>query len=169
MWLLNLDVVCLHLSQFPQEPRDLDKYKSSEWLLKRVAICLSFGFCKIYLKCWNLQIGTKKTKWFICMCFMIVVSSLNVFYTFDIAMPQLSFLHELSYILGCKCHVCGNSFWMKSYIRKHEKKNTNFFWFQVWDLNISNIFYKSENFNWWLVFPVITLWTYTFIIPWGLT
>ena len=26
--------------------RDLDKYKSSEWLLKKVAICLSFGFCK---------------------------------------------------------------------------------------------------------------------------
>ena len=41
-------------------PRDLNKYKSSEWLLKLVAICLSFGFCKTILKFLNLQIGTKK-------------------------------------------------------------------------------------------------------------
>ena len=41
-------------------PRDLEKYKSSEWLLKWVAFCLSFGFSKICLKCWYLQIETKQ-------------------------------------------------------------------------------------------------------------
>ena len=75
-------------------PRELDKYKSSEWLLKQVYIGLSLGFYKRCLKYWNLQIGTKKTKCLFCMCFMIIVSSLNIFYTFDIAMPQLSFSHE---------------------------------------------------------------------------
>ena len=50
---------------------------------------------------------------------------------------------------------------MKCYIRKH-------FWFQVWDLNISDIFYKSQNFNGWLVSPVITYWTYTCLSPWAL-
>ena len=32
------------------------------------------------------------------------------------------------------------------------KKAPIFFWFQVWD-----IFYESQNFNWWPVCPVITL------------
>ena len=67
--------------------------QSSEWLLKQIAICLSFEFSKIYFKCWNLQIGTKKISAF-CMCFVIVVLSLNIFYTFDIDMPQLFFLDE---------------------------------------------------------------------------
>ena len=62
----------------------------------------------------------KKTKRFICTCFMIVVLSLNIFYTFDIAMPQLSFSHEKSYSQSCIFHVCGNRFQMKCYIRQHK-------------------------------------------------
>ena len=57
---------------------------------------------------------------------------------------------------------------MKCYIRKHYRKSTNFFLFQVWDFNISNIFYKSQNFNGWSVSPVITHWTYTCLSPWAL-
>ena len=66
------------------------------------------------------------------------------------------------------CHVCGNIFWMKCYIKKHKQKSTKFFWFQVGDLNILDIFYRIQNFNWWPVFPVITLWTYTCLSPWAL-
>ena len=47
-------------------------------------------------------------------------------------------------------------------------KSTNFFWFQVRDLNISDIFYKSQNFNGWPVCPVITHWTYACLSPWAL-
>ena len=83
--------------------------------------------------------------------------SLNIFYTFDIAMSQLSVSHEYSYRLGCICHVCENCFQMKT--------TPTLFWFHVWDLNILDIFYKSQNFNWWPVCPVITPWTYTFLSP----
>ena len=48
------------------------------------------------------------------------------------------------------------------------KKAPNFFWFQVGDLNISDIFEKIQNFNRLTVFPVITHWTYTHISPWAL-
>ena len=34
-------------------------------------------------------------------------------------------------------------------------KKKLFFWFLDEDLNISDIFYKIQNLNWWLVFPVI--------------
>ena len=51
----------------------------------------------------------------------------------------------------------------------HEKtlaKNRQlFFWFKVRDLNILDIFYKNQNFNSWLVCPVITHWTYTCLSP----
>ena len=35
----------------------------------------------------------KKTKCFIYTCYVIVVMSLNIFYTFDIDMPHPSFSH----------------------------------------------------------------------------
>ena len=80
-------------SALSKRPRDLEK--SSEWLLKQVAIHLSFGFYKRFFKCWNLQIGIKKSKcFFFFTLFVILVSSWNIFYTFDIAMLQLSFSHE---------------------------------------------------------------------------
>ena len=43
-----------------QGPRDLSKYKSSEWLLDKLATCLSFVLCKRCLKCWDLEPETKK-------------------------------------------------------------------------------------------------------------
>ena len=43
-----------------QGPRDLEKYKASESLLKQFAIHLCFRFYKICWKCWNLRIETKK-------------------------------------------------------------------------------------------------------------
>ena len=62
------------------------------------------------------------------MCFVSLVSPLNIFCTFDKAMPKLSFSHKKkSYGLGCICHVCGNSFWMKGNIRKHWQKEHKFF------------------------------------------
>ena len=45
------------------------------------------------------------------------------------------------------------------------KKAPNFFWFQVGDLNISDIFYKVQNLYLWPVFPVITHWTCTCLNP----
>ena len=48
------------------------------------------------------------------------------------------------------------------------KKASHFCWFQVWDLNILDIFYKIQNFNYWTVCPVITHWTYTWLSPWAL-
>ena len=48
------------------------------------------------------------------------------------------------------------------------KKAPHFFWFQVGDLNISDIFYKIQNIKWWPVFPVITNSTYTCLSPWAL-
>ena len=60
------------------------------------------------------------------MCFVSLVSSLNIFYTFYKAMPKLSFSHEKAYGLGCICHVCGNSFQMKVYIRKYVQKGRKF-------------------------------------------
>ena len=48
------------------------------------------------------------------------------------------------------------------------KKAPIVFGFQVWDLNISDIFYKSQKFNWWPVCPVITHWTYTCLSPWAM-
>ena len=44
----------------PKAPRDLGKYKSSEWLLDKLAISWSFGFGKSCPKCWDLKPGTKK-------------------------------------------------------------------------------------------------------------
>ena len=49
------------------------KYKSSEWLMKRIAINFSFRFFKRCLKCWNHRKGTKKTKSLFCTCFLILV------------------------------------------------------------------------------------------------
>ena len=48
------------------------------------------------------------------------------------------------------------------------KKAPIFFWFQVWDLTILGSFYKSQNFNWRPVCPVLTHWTYTCLSPWAL-
>ena len=53
----------------------------------------------------------------------------------------------------------------------HQKtltKKAHFVWFQVGDFNISDIFYKIQNFNKWPVLLVITNWTYTFLSPWAL-
>ena len=61
----------------------------------------------------------KKTQCFVCMCFMIVFLSLNIFYTFDIAMPQLSYSRQKTLTT---------------------KKYQLFFWFQVQDLDIDGQF-----------------------------
>ena len=63
-----------------QGPRDLDKYKSSEWLRKLVSHCLNFGFCERCPKCWNLQIETKKISAFIARLLWILFL-LNIFST----------------------------------------------------------------------------------------
>ena len=125
-------------------PRDLDKYKSSERLLKRVDISLSLGFYKRCLKCWNLRIGTKKTRCFFCTCFVIIVLSWNSFYTFDFAMSQLSFSHEKSLRLGSICHVCGNSFRMKCYIRKHSQKKHHIFFGSRLEISTFQTFFTKS-------------------------
>ena len=52
--------------------------------------------------------------------------------------------------------------------QKTLKKTPHLFWFKVGDINISDIFYKIQNFNRLPVFPVITHWTYTRLSPWAL-
>ena len=42
------------LKLFFKGPRDLGKYKSSEWLLDKLAISWIFGFCKLCPKFWDL-------------------------------------------------------------------------------------------------------------------
>ena len=49
-----------------QGRRDLAKYKSSEWLLEKLATSWSFDFCKICPKCWNLEPDTKTKLGFFC-------------------------------------------------------------------------------------------------------
>ena len=74
------------MKQLCKGPGIFKKNKFSEWLLKQVAIHLSFRFHKICLKCWNHRIGPT-----CCTCFLILVFSWNILYTFEITMPQLSF------------------------------------------------------------------------------
>ena len=70
---------------------------------------------------------------------------LEIFST--LALPQLSFSHEYSYRLGCLCHVCGNSLVEMFHQKTIAKKAPKIGWFQVEVLNISDIFYKIQNFN----------------------
>ena len=49
-----------------------------------------------------------------------------------------------------------------------KNKHLMFFWFQVGDINIPDIFYRTQNFIWWPVFLVITHWTFTWLSPWAL-
>ena len=54
-----------------QGPRDLGEYKSSEWLLGKLAIYDSLRFCKRCLKCWDLKPRTKKNVKSLCGCLPI--------------------------------------------------------------------------------------------------
>ena len=53
------------------------------------------------------------------------------------------------------------------YQKTWAKKALTFFGSRF-EINIYDIFYKSQNFNWWPVCLVITHWTYTFLSPWAL-
>ena len=65
-------------------------------------------------------------KCFFAGALVIVASSWNIFYTLDTALPEISFPHKKKCRLSCKWHVCGNSFKMKCYIRKHLQKTLVF-------------------------------------------
>ena len=99
--------------QINQGSKDLGEYKSIEWLLKKkLAISLSFGFCKSGLKCWNLKLAIflfAIVSWFLFL--------LEILFTL-LTLQCLKCLYEYSQILSCKCHVCGNSFKNKGSMRK---------------------------------------------------
>ena len=124
-------------------------------LLEKLVISLSFGFCKICLKCWNLRLGNKKLSaclanvfwsniWYwkcyhkhdmynlikclVCRC----ISDSCFFLKYSLHSWHGMILRLISIWkscrLGCTCHVCGNSFKTKCYIRKHlHKKHLIFF------------------------------------------
>ena len=119
-----------YLEEFPlsvlEGLRDLEKYKSSEWLLKQAAISLSFGFCKMCLKCWNLLIGTKKNKCFYCTCFVI-----------------LFLLEIFSTLLTLLCPIC------LFHMNNHIDKVVHVMFVETvsgWNVTSKNIFKKSTNF-----------------------
>ena len=67
------------------------------------------------------------------------------------------------------CHICGNSFQIKCYIKKtFAKKSLNFFGFLLGVLDIWDIFYKNPKLYLMASFPVITHLTYTCLSPWAL-
>ena len=55
---------------------------------------------------------------------------------------------------------------MKCYIRKHfQKKHHYFFGFRLDISTFQTNFYSIQNFNWWVVFSLITPWTCTCLSP----
>ena len=58
----------------------------------------------------------------------------------------------------------------KIFQEEKESQNmcTSFLWFLFKDVNISNTFYKIQNFYEWQLVLVITHWIYTFLNPWDL-
>ena len=75
-----------------------------------------FVFCKIFLKFWNLKLGSKK---YLCITYYFYMKN---------HVGRLS----------CMCDVCSNSFKMICYIRKHLQKILDICWFQVQDFKISD-------------------------------
>ena len=65
-------------------PRDLGKYKASEWLLDKLAIRWSFCFSKICLKFWRSQTWSQKNCAFFANVFWCNISSGNCFHKRDI-------------------------------------------------------------------------------------
>ena len=120
-------------------------------LLHSFFICWGFGFCKICLKCWNLELGTKKYQVLFLQLFSYltfhletVTTSMTFKWFFlwkrhfrQCCLKSVSNIsrRSMNHKCTCKtstwficiCHVCGNSFKMKCYIRKHlQKKNLIF-------------------------------------------
>ena len=82
----------------------------------------------------------------------ILASSWNIFYTLYTELPEISFPHKKKCRLGCKCHMCGNSFEIKCYITKHlQTKHLILFGskFKISTCQTYFIKYKtSRNWNW---------------------
>ena len=68
------------------------------------------------MKWWNLQKGTKKTKCIFCTCFVIIFFSWIIFYTFDIALHQLSFSHFTLINSNTDCYNLVADFFMDGFV-----------------------------------------------------
>ena len=130
------------LTQF-QGPKDLEKYKYSEWLLKQVTIHISFGFYKRCLKCWELQPETEKKKklvlvlqMFSNVTFYLETISTNRTYT-TLSIWLFMWKRQLRH---CNVKSVNNISRKTQNHKTCAKKALIFCWFVFGDFNISNIF-----------------------------
>ena len=93
-----------------QGPRDIGKYKSSEWLLEKMAISLGFWFHKIRLKCWNLQLWIKKTLSVFLLRFSNVTFHLEIF-SANMKLTHQSMIIQVKRIYkAMQCYKCRKYF-----------------------------------------------------------
>ena len=108
----------------------------------------TFGFCKICLTSWYLQLETKKKLCFFCTCFFSYHFILKFFHKCDSSNYILVFIHVKKTSWALQCQMCGTYFKKNWRITEHlqKKKAWTFSWYPVEDINISDIFYQIQNF-----------------------
>ena len=121
---------------------------------------------------WKFEISNLKPKK-MCSFFVNVfwcnIPYGNCFNKHDIYNLIYRIIHVKKKVETYQCQKRSKYFKEKKETQNTCKKNTLFFWFLlIGDFNISDIFYKVQNFNEWQLVPVITHWTYTCLNPWAL-
>ena len=104
------------------------------------------------MKCWSIQIGTKKKvfffKHFLWFFFLLeIFSTLLTLLCLNCLFHMNNHIYKVVYVMFVEIFSRWNL--ISENIRK---KAPHFFWFQVGYLKTSQIFYKIQNYKWWLVF-----------------
>ena len=101
-------------------------------LLEKLFISLRFGFCKTYLKCWNLRLGTEKNKGHFTK--KIYELFCREFFLRNVTVPtKYMWLSMLKKLKAMHCQMC-RQFFLFNKSENHgtpAKKNNPFMSFQL--------------------------------------